>query len=70
MNLNKLSKRLTLGLRHNPMLVFNRELSSDGFIDINIALDTLNITISDLNYIVNNDDKNRFEIKDDKIRAR
>jgi putative RNA 2'-phosphotransferase len=70
MNLNKLSKRLALGLRHNPMLVFSQDLSSDGFIDIDIVLDKLNITKDELNDIVDNNDKNRFEIKDDKIRAR
>jgi len=70
MNLNKISKHLALGLRHNPMLVFNQELSLNGFIDINIVLNKLNITIDELNSIVDNNDKNRFEIKDNKIRAR
>ena len=67
MNLNKISKHLALGLRHNPMLVFNQELSLNGFIDINIVLNKLNITIDELNSIVDNNDKNRFEIKENEF---
>lgn len=70
---NKISKTLSYLLRHNPKQ-YGVELDYRGFADINTVINGLKkdypyITIEDLNYIVKNDDKGRYEIKDNLIRA-
>lgn len=73
----KLSKQVSYILRHNPYK-FNLNLDEKGFCLINDLIDVLNqskkfintnIDISVLHNMLDKIDKQRFEIKDDKIRA-
>lgn len=64
------SRKLASALRHNPFRIFKRGLSTDGFINIDIVLKTLDVTKEELVLIVDNNNKKRFEIKGDRIRAR
>ena len=72
----KLSKEISYALRHAPW-EYELEIDDDGYVDINQLLASLNelniydrlIVKEDLEYIVNNSDKKRHEIKDGKIRA-
>ncbi len=72
----KLSKTISYILRHHPE-DYNLELDSNGFVDVNLLLDSINakkefnkkITIADLNHILSTSDKKRWEIVGNKIRA-
>ena len=73
MNLQKISKTISYALRHNPTQ-FNVTLDEMGFCKIDDLLDGLkenkiNIDISILKEIVDSDEKGRYEIVNDKIRA-
>lgn len=63
----EISKKLSYILRHNNE---NMEIDSKGFMNISDILKYLNISKEQLESIVKTDDKNRYEIKNDKIRAR
>ena len=73
MNLQKISKTISYALRHNPTQ-FNVTLDEMGFCKIDDLLDGLkenkiNIDISIIKEIVDSDEKGRYEIVNDKIRA-
>lgn len=72
----RLSKTISYILRHHPE-DYDLELDSNGFVDVNLLLDSINskkefnknITIADLKHILSTSDKKRWEIVDNKIRA-
>lgn len=76
MNYVRLSKEISYALRHTPW-EFELELDSEGFVPVEQLISALDesgkhsrpITVSDLEYIIENMDKRRFEIQGDKIRA-
>ena len=76
MNYVRLSKEISYALRHAPW-EFELELDSEGFVPVEQLISALDesgkhgrpITVSDLEYIIENMDKRRFEIQGDKIRA-
>lgn len=70
MNIVKVSKTLSYGLRHEPWNVFNKDVDKNGFVDIETVLKSLNITREELQQVVDQNDKQRFEIVGDNIRAR
>ena len=63
-NHNKTSKLISYLLRHNPGKK-GLVLDSNGFTNVAILLEKINITIDVLNHIVANDDKGRFEFNED-----
>lgn len=70
----ELSKYMTKLLRHEPQLL-NLTLDSNGWIDLSLFFNKIKenyskkIFLDDIFYIVENDDKQRFSILDNKIRA-
>ena len=73
MNPKKISKFLSLVLRHRPHTI-GIELDSDGWIDLDILLAALAasgypITREQLTQVVRYNDKQRFVISDNRIRA-
>ena len=75
MNYISLSKTIAYALRHNP-LEFNLRLDSDGFADLFILLESLkkdnrfkDISLDDIKKVVENDDKGRYLLVDNKIKA-
>ncbi len=76
MDYTNLSKEVSYALRHAPW-EYELELDEEGFVPINQLLDALNssgnyartVTKADLQYIIDNSDKKRHEIVNDKIRA-
>jgi len=72
----KLSKEISYALRHAPW-EYELELDNEGFVFIKQLLDAINesnvygrdIVKEDLIYVIENSDKKRHEIVDDKIRA-
>ena len=74
MNRNKLiktSKFLSLVLRHDPSKA-NITLDANGFTDVTILCSNINITKQELDEVVRDNDKKRFEYNNDetKIRAK
>ncbi len=67
MDLKKLSVEMCYILRHNPT---GYNINDFGFIDINEILEKLNIDLETLMTIVNKDNKNRYEFKNNMIRCR
>ncbi|MDE6661659.1 MAG: RNA 2'-phosphotransferase [Anaeroplasmataceae bacterium] len=76
MNYLRLSKEVSYALRHNPKQ-YNLTLDSLGYVQIEELLFALNksthypkeITLEDLNKVIEISDKKRLEITEDKIRA-
>lgn len=76
MDYKKLSKEISYALRHAPW-EYELELDNDGFVPVEQLINAINesgnydrpITISDLEYIIENSDKKRHEIQGDNIRA-
>ena len=76
MNYQKLSKEISYALRHAPW-EYELELDSEGFVPTSQLLEAINengkhgreITMSDIEYIIANSDKTRFEIQGDRVRA-
>lgn len=66
----KVSKYLSKILRHNPERI-GLKLNNNGWAEINELLNKGNINIKELEYVVKNNDKKRFEFSKDrkKIRA-
>lgn len=71
----RISKFLSFILRHHPEK-FGLEIDSKGFADLNKVLKVVNqkyndtrITVRDIERIIQNSNKKRFEIVEDKIRA-
>lgn len=67
--MSKISRTLSKGLRHTPQAIFGRDLDANGWIEIKHVLRALKITGEDLLEIVAENDKQRFEIANGKIRA-
>ena len=74
-NFIDLSKEISYILRHNPQK-YNISLDSGGWADINELLTSLNkikkwekITLGDIQIMIEQSDKKRHEVKNDKIRA-
>ena len=76
MNYLRLSKEISYALRHNPKQ-YNLSLDSLGYVQVKELLLALNnskhyfkeITLEDLQKVIEISDKKRLEIKEDKIRA-
>ena len=76
MNYKKLSKEISYALRHAPW-EYELELDSEGFVPTEQLLAAINengkhgreITVNDIEYIIANSDKTRFEIQGDRVRA-
>lgn len=72
----ELSKTISYALRHRPE-EFNIVLDSEGFTNINALIENikkhskkwLEVTLEDMKEIVEKDEKGRYEIKGDQIRA-
>src|SRR5688572_20309865 len=72
----KLSKTMSHALRHEPWL-YELELDDEGWTPVNVLLETLresrpgwkNLTVSDIEDVLANQDKKRFEMHGDQIRA-
>lgn len=63
-----LSKKMSLALRHRPEK-FGVQLDDEGWTPLNSFLGKMEMSTEDLSIIIDNSDKQRFEIKDGKIRA-
>lgn len=61
-HLDYVSRKLSKILRHDPTPL---KMSKDGWIEINDILEHFTITMDDLIYIVDTNDKKRFRISDD-----
>ncbi len=76
MNYVRLSKEISYALRHAPW-EYELELDSEGFVPTVQLLGAINengkhgrvITVNDIEYIIANSDKTRFEIQGDRVRA-
>ena len=76
MDYKKLSKEISYALRHVPW-EYELELDSEGFVPTSQLLAAINengkhgreITVNDIEYIIANSDKTRFEIQGDRVRA-
>ena len=76
MDYKKLSKEISYALRHAPW-EYELELDSEGFVPTEQLLAAINengkhgreITVADIEYIIANSDKTRFEIQGDRVRA-
>ena len=76
MDYKKLSQEISYALRHAPW-EYELELDSEGFVPIAQLLAAINengkhgreITVADIEYIIANSDKTRFEIQGDRVRA-
>ncbi len=75
-NYRQLSKTLSLALRHRPEL-FGLKLDDDGWVDVNVMLSALqthnrkwqNLDIADVQKMMAQASKQRFEVQDGRIRA-
>ena len=67
--LMNISRKISYLLRHNPE---DLNIDREGWVNTSDLLNKLNITITELDFIVNNNDKKRFGFNEDKskIRAR
>jgi putative RNA 2'-phosphotransferase len=76
MDYKKLSQEISYALRHAPW-EYELELDSEGFVPTSQLLGAINengkhgreITVNDIEYIIANSDKTRFEIQGDRVRA-
>lgn len=68
--LTQVSRKLATGLRHRPLDIFNKELSTEGFMDVATIVSKLGITRDELALIIELNDKNRFELVGTNVRAR
>ena len=77
-NLTEVSKTISYHLRHKP-LELDLQLDLEGWVELNNFLDKFNthyklqfgqVTIDDIQEILDSSDKKRFEINDTKIRAK
>lgn len=64
------SRRLVIGLRHDPISVLGTELDLYGFIDVSIVLDKLDLSMDELQVIHDTNSKRRFEFNDNKSKIR
>lgn len=66
MNFN--DKKLVYALRHNPTK-FGLNPDNQGWVDLQVFLDAMGISKTDLDYVIANMNKKRLEIQGNKIRA-
>ena len=64
----EISKRLSYVLRHKPDSI-GIKLDEQGWTEIALLIEKLNISISELEYVVSNNAKQRFSIANNNIRA-
>jgi len=64
----EISKRLSYVLRHKPDSI-GIQLDEQGWTEIALLIGKLNISRTELEYVVSNNSKQRFSISKDKIRA-
>jgi putative RNA 2'-phosphotransferase len=64
----RLSKNMSYVLRHNPGSI-NLTVDEEGWADLNQLADKLNTTVRNLKTVTKMDSKQRFTIKQDRIRA-
>ena len=65
----KKSKHLSKILRHDPSRV-NISLDDSGWTSVEILLRNINMTMEELDFVVENNNKKRYEFNDDKTRIR
>lgn len=65
----EISKKLSYVLRHRPDSI-GIQLDSMGWTDVDLLLEKLHISIEELEYVVVNNKKKRFDLSDDKLRIR
>ena len=65
----EISKRLSYVLRHQPDAI-GIQLDNQGWTNIELLIDIMQITLSELKYVVDNNTKQRFSISDDEKRIR
>jgi len=68
-HLNKVSRFLSLILRHKPETI-GVELDKEGWISVDTILEKLEITKNDLDYIVKTNDKQRFHYDETEVKIR
>ena len=66
-NYIKIGKKITYLLRHNPE---DLKIDKNGFVNVDDLLRKVNITIDDLDYIVETNDKKRLAYNEDKSKIR
>jgi putative RNA 2'-phosphotransferase len=64
----KLSKKMSLALRHNPGL-FNITLDDQGWTDMGPFTEAMECTLEDIAFIQRNSEKQRFDVQPNRIRA-
>jgi len=67
--LNRIGKFMSLVLRHKPEEA-NLSLDKEGFVDVSLLKNNLNINTEELDWIVNNNNKKRFAYNDSKTKIR
>lgn len=67
--LNNISRSMSFYLRHKPEEL-KITLNKNGFTDVNILIEKLEITTEELDWIVENNSKKRFEFNNDKTLIR
>lgn len=65
----KISKFLSLVLRHSPETI-GIELDANGWTNVSTLLNTMQIMKEELEYVVENNNKKRFEFSPDKLKIR
>lgn len=65
---NEISKQLSYVLRHKPDSI-GIQLDDQGWTEIALLIEKLNISRFELEYVVSNNSKQRFSISNNKIRA-
>ncbi len=68
-NLVKISRKLSKALRHNPT-AFGLSMDKHGWVDVNQLLNVFNVERNDLYKIVQENDKKRFVLSEDKCQIR
>jgi putative RNA 2'-phosphotransferase len=76
MDYNRLGRTVAFALRHNPW-IFELELDEEGWVDVDVLVQVLReerkafrtLTVDDLYTMIDVADKQRYEIKDGRIRA-
>jgi putative RNA 2'-phosphotransferase len=69
MNSKKISKLLSLVLRHEPEAI-NIELDNNGWGNVDEIIENMSITFDQLSEVVTNNNKQRFTFSDDKTKIR
>lgn len=67
--LDRISRFLSLVLRHKPETI-GIELEKEGWVDTNLILQKMEVTKDELDYVVKNNDKQRFHYNEDETKIR